>query len=799
MPVRIQRQSGNNGLLDGLFISFLGLVLISASPLKAQRSEGKLSGVVKDSESGETLPGVAILYGKSGQITDLDGRFTFQAPAGQHTLRFRFLGYETLTRTFLLKEGQHDTITVFLKRSSRNLNLVVVSGSLYEKNLTQEIVSMEVIDSRQIAHTNSNEITEAVSRTSGILIQDNQISIRGGSSYAYGVGARTAVVVDGLSFASADLGDIQSKMAPVENIRQIEVIKGASSVAYGSSAMNGVVNIITDWPGNEKGETTLSFNTGFYSNPSPYYIKWWGGATPFFNNINVNHGRRWRQLSYATGGNITQLNNYLQLADEFRVRGFFKTRLTNKKNPGMHYGLNGLAMHEASDRFFISRDMDSSMFFRAEGSNDKYWRFTLDPHFQYSNARGHHARIYGRWMNIFRRGNGTDPNASSHLFAFDSRYQKRVWGERLVVSAGLPFSFSLNRSNLYPGTRIAYSAAGYVQAEGKPLRWMSLIGGVRYEFNKIDKYFSATDPIFRTGINISVTKITFLRASWGQAYRLPTIGERFLQQEFTQSIFVFPNPDLKTEKAWSAEIGFMQAMNIGQWKALADLALFWQEYKNFVEYRVGLYPNKDEFGQPIFPGQGAFAFGLKPFNVDNARIAGYEFTLKADGRLGPLRITVQGGYMYHWPGNLDSSQAGRKVGPFLKDAAHYMDKQVTDEETLNRMLFFRSRHLVRGDAEMQWNKFSLGGAVYYTSLPEKVPNLFVLAMGVIDGGRNTLLTYMQKHLKGDWTFDIRTGYEVTDRIRLGFIVKNVMNRVYCLRPGRPEPLRNFTLQMRVKI
>jgi iron complex outermembrane receptor protein len=781
------------------YLSLLSIYLgLNSFTLRAQSQEGIIWGVVKDADNGETLPGVAILYGKSGLITDLNGRFVFKAPAGQHTLRFRFLGYETLTRTFTLAVGQQDTVTIFLKRSSRNLNLVVVSGSLYEKNVTQETVSMEVIDSRQIANTNSNDITEAVSRTSGILIQDNQISIRGGSSYAYGVGARTAVLVDGLSFSSADLGDIQSKMAPVENIRQIEVIKGASSVAYGSSAMNGVVNIITDWPGNDKGETTLSLNSGFYSNPPPGYFRWWEGAAPFFSNINVNHGRRWKQLSYVAGGNITQLRNYLQQADEFRVRGFFKTRYTDKKNPGIHYGLNGLVMHEASDRFFISRDMDSSLFMRAEGSNDKYWRFTLDPHFQYADARGHHARIYGRWMNIFRRGNGTDPNASSHFFAFDSRYQRRVWGERLVVSAGLPFSFSLNRSNLYPGTRIAYSAAGYLQTEGRPVRWLSLIGGVRYEFNKIDKYFSATDPIFRLGINMSAGKATFLRASWGQAYRLPTIGERFIQQEFTQSIFVFPNADLKTEKAWSAEIGFMQALNIGQWKALADVALFWQEYKNFVEYRVGLYPNKDEFGKPIFPNQGAYAFGLKPFNVDNARIAGYELTLKADGNVGPLRITLQGGYMYHWPGNLDSSHTGRKIGPFLKDATNNMFKMLTDEETINRMLFFRSRHLVRGDAEMEWRKFSLGGAFYYTSLPEKVPNLFILAMGVIDGGRNTLLTYMSKHQGGDWTFDLRTGYEITDRIRLGFIVKNVMNRVYCLRPGRPEPLRSATIQVRVK-
>lgn len=767
--------------------------------LCAQKPAGELRGIVRDAESGETLPGVAILFGKKGLITDLTGRFIFKAEPGQHTLKFRFMGYETLTRTVQLEAGKADTLTIFLKPSSQNLNLVVLTGSLYEKNITQETVTMEVVSAKQIANTNSNEITEAVSRTSGILIQDNQISIRGGSSYSYGTGARTAVIVDGLGFTSADLGDIQSKFAPVENIRQVEVIKGASSVAYGSAAMNGVVNIITDWPSNEKGETVVSLNSGMYSNPPAGYLRWWEGAPPFFTMLNVNHGRRQRRLSYSAGGNLTQLNNYLQMANEFRVRGYFKTRFTGRRNAGLQYGLNGTVMHEASDRFFISSDMDSNMFFRAEGSNDKYWRWAVDPYFTYANPRGHNIRLYGRWLSIFRRGNGEDPNALSQSFAFDTRFQKRIWGERLLLSMGIPFSFSLNRSNLYYGTRVAYAAAGFLQVEGQPLRWLSLIGGVRYEFNKIDKYFSATDPIFRTGLNVAFSKTTFMRASWGQAYRLPTIGERFLQQEFTQSIFVFPNPDLKTEKAWSAEWGFMQAFNISRWKSLMDVAVFWQEYKNFVEYRVGLYPNKDEFGNPIFPGQGAYAFGLRPFNVDNARIAGFEGTLRADGRLGLVQVTVQGGYMYHWPGNLDSSSAGRSTGAFVRDAFKYWGQRVRDEETINALLLFRSRHLVRGDVEAEYKKFSLGGAFYYTSLPEKVPTLFLLALGVIDGGRKTFERYLQKHINGDFTFDLRCGYEISEKIRVGFIVKNVLNRVYCLRPGRPEPLRNFTVQLRLRL
>lgn len=773
---------------------FLFLTSVAYSYLQAQT--GEISGVVRDAISGQSLPGVAILYKNTGTITDGGGRFTLHLSPGPYTLRFRFLGYETYTLTTTVTAGQRDTFTILLKPSTRNLNLVVITSSLYEKNIAQETVSMEVIPSKQITNTNSNDVGEVVSRTSGILVQDNQISIRGGSSFSYGVGARTAVLVDGLSLTSGDLADIQSKLAPVENIRQVEVIKGASSVAYGSSAMNGVINIITDWPTEEKGRTTVGLNSGMYSNPPARFLRWWDGAQPFFTMININHQRRAGRLSYAAGGNCTQINSYLEAADEMRIRGFFKTRVTHRKKPGFTYGLNGLAMHESSDRFFISRDMDSSIFFQAQGSADRYWRFTLDPHLQYADAKGHFFRIYSRWLHIFRRGNGSDPDAASHSFLSDTRYQRRIWGERLVVSAGVPFLFSTNRSNLYPGTRLSYAAAAYLQAEGQPLPRLSLIGGIRYEFNKIDKYFSATDPILRTGINFKASRSTFLRASWGQAYRLPSIGERFLQQEFTAGIFVFPNPTLKTEKAWSAEWGLMQAINISRWKALLDLALFWQEYQNFVEYRAGFFLNKDEYGKPLFPDQGSWVLGLKPFNVDNARIVGYEVSLRADGRLGPVSLTLQGGYMYHWPSNLDSLNTDRSVKAVLRDAVHYMNKRITTDEEQNKILLFRSRHLVRGDLEAEYSNFSLGLSTYYTSLPEKAPALFIVALNIIDGGRNTFLQYMDRHRKGDWIFDVRCGYQINEKLRLGFIVKNITNRVYALRPGRPEPLRHFTVQLR---
>lgn len=62
-------------------------------------------------------------------------------------------------------------------------------------------------------------------------------------------GARSQILVDGMSTLNPKTGEINWNTVPLENIEQIEVIKGASSVLYGSSALNGIINIRTARPG----------------------------------------------------------------------------------------------------------------------------------------------------------------------------------------------------------------------------------------------------------------------------------------------------------------------------------------------------------------------------------------------------------------------------------------------------------------------------------------------------------------------------------------------------------------------
>ena len=77
---------------------------------------------------------------------------------------------------------------------------------------------------------------------------DGEPQIRSGSGFSYGAGSRVMVMVDDLPVLSGDAGRPTWGFLPLENLEQIEVIKGASSVLYGSAALSGVINIRTRYP-----------------------------------------------------------------------------------------------------------------------------------------------------------------------------------------------------------------------------------------------------------------------------------------------------------------------------------------------------------------------------------------------------------------------------------------------------------------------------------------------------------------------------------------------------------------------
>ena len=249
-----------------------------------------LVGTVTDQQTQEPLVGVGIIANQNktySTVTDVDGHYSLSLPLGKYQIQFSSVGFTTRSVAIELTQGQ-TTLDVTLQTAQTELDMVVISASQYEKRIAEETVSIDIIKNNIIKNNNLQDLSDVVERVPGVNIIDGQASIRGGSGYGYGTGSRVQVVVDDLPLITGDFGEVRWDFVPIESVEQVEVLKGASSVLYGSSALNGVINVRTSTAKSEP-ETQVNMFKGVYFNPRNEKIKWWRENQPNFTGFSLVH------------------------------------------------------------------------------------------------------------------------------------------------------------------------------------------------------------------------------------------------------------------------------------------------------------------------------------------------------------------------------------------------------------------------------------------------------------------------------------------------------------------------------
>ena len=161
--------------------------------------------------------------------------------------------------------------------------------------------------------------------------------------------------------------------------------------------------------------------------------------------------------------------------------------------------------------------------------------------------------------------------------------------------------------------------------------------------NNITQTGTLNRQLFRFGANLQAAEYTYIRASWGEGYRFPSIAESFVNLNLG-GIGIFPNPKLEEENGWYAEVGFKQGFALGKdWRGYSDLTFFAMRYNNMVEVNFGT------FGDPV-PGAHsaleAAGLGFSFQNVGETLIMGGEITIAGTGKIGRMPLTILAGYTY---------------------------------------------------------------------------------------------------------------------------------------------------------
>ena len=915
------------------FLQILYFSVMSALPVFAQSYMTEVTGVVTDFQTREPLIGVTVYDANDpshGTVTDFDGNYTISVDTRKPTmLTFSYVGYDSENRSV---NATTKVINVPLLTHNEILDDVVVTAGRFEQRQTDVTVSMEVLKPQALRSQAPTDLSSTLQTLPGVEIIDKQPSIRGGGGWTYSVGSRCQVLMDGMTILNPKTGEINWNNIPLENVAQVEVIKGASSVLYGSSALNGVINVRTQRPGLEP-ETKVSGYVGIYDNYKDYAYT--GARLPLYYGAEASHSRRvgnfdvsmaisgfkdegYRKQSFndrvRLGGNLTYHHpvdegkymtvganvNYVanQFGDFFIWRSpkdpIHPSPLTNMGRKEHNFNIDpffnyddterGIS-HKLRTRFYLTSDNLTVPSELKSTADIAKWAITS---FDMDKVKGYYDQIQGYinndgmemtdallltfqdvilpimdedWMtainegiNLVQNGLGytgtiaelqdvaaygmnlladntpTRPELTYNGY-IDYQFAKQ-WDNGVRLTTGINWNHITNTANV-TGTHHTDNLAAYLQYDHRIADKLSLSAGMRLEYYRMDNQYKEANiqlgswlcpvrPVFRAGLNWEIYKAGFLRASFGQGYRNPSVTEKFARKDIG-GVGVYPNHDIKPESGFNAEIGYKQLYKFGPITGTLDVAAFYTEYRDMIEYQFGLFRNSDfsmvnsmtdvldeaekminDFKETKSFKNAGIGIGAQFVNVSHARIYGAEVSTagKVDIQkdMG-LRYSI--GYTFTEPEDLDNASR------IEKEKTYTDPLQMKNKSNDTKYLKYRNRHSFKTTIDYNYKWLSLGVNMMYRSKMLAVDYLMVderekaqedlmdyarkFIFGYEDGV--SLHDYWMAHNTGVFTMDLRASVRFKEHVEFQFLVNNLLNTEYSFRPMALAPPRSFVCRV----
>jgi iron complex outermembrane recepter protein len=262
---------GNAGELYLLFIKsimkkiknysfIIGCLLTSISAF----SQNILSGKVTDGKDSSALAEVVIYIPdlKVAAITNAEGTYTLKnLPKGRFLVQVKLLGYASKTGSINIRDAV--TMNVQLMPSNRDIEEVVVTGNSQATAAGQTPQTTTEISKEYLDQNSSTNIIDAIAKTPGVSAMTDGQSIS--KPVIRGLGYnRVLTLNDGVIQVDQAWFDEFGIEADPDAVERVEVLKGPASLAYGSDAIAGVVNLIPEKPlpeGQIKGEVMTNYQT----------------------------------------------------------------------------------------------------------------------------------------------------------------------------------------------------------------------------------------------------------------------------------------------------------------------------------------------------------------------------------------------------------------------------------------------------------------------------------------------------------------------------------------------------------
>lgn len=247
------------------------LTLLVTMTAMAQDTDAMLFGDVKSKVTGKHIPyaKIQVKGTKMTAMCDKTGHFQMpNLPLGKQIVVASCMGYESEEREVMMQSGKGSEVYFLLDEDERELNQVVVTGTRTQHYLKDVPIRTEVLTSRAIVNKNAKNLYEALEGVPGIRVEQQCQFCNFSMVRMQGLGAEhTQVLVDGEPVYSGLAGVYGLQQLGTNDVDRLEIVKGAGSALYGSSAVAGAINIITKEPSFEpEVKADLQFGNWGYKN-----------------------------------------------------------------------------------------------------------------------------------------------------------------------------------------------------------------------------------------------------------------------------------------------------------------------------------------------------------------------------------------------------------------------------------------------------------------------------------------------------------------------------------------------------
>ncbi len=542
-------------MLKKLILSVFAFV---AMPVCAQVT---LGGIVIDSETGKPVQGanIRVEHSLSWTSANSKGEFTITNLPQQESYKLSVTHVSYLPVT--VTTGPDNSIIIKMQESYINLGQVVVTGTGTHRRMTNSPVPIQVITAKDIENAGATSLEDALTKLS-----PNITTMTNGMGTFLNLNGMSQDYMIILENGHRLGGDERMARIGTGNIKRIEIQSGAASALYGSEAIGGVINIITDDSKNGIGASSYTHYTshgrftqtvdadvsqGRLSSYTTYQRK--EADNWQVNDIDEEGNKTGRPMSMGyRSDNLSQRFTYA-VTDKLNlsVRGNYNDYETRRPESATYFKKSG-KNDDGSDKFKETQAYTYNMSHRT-------WLYGLSADYMISSAAYIEADFYS---DNFRSSYRYFSKSGSFLPGDEQVRKETAYYDGTLkgifkpndmnkLSVGMEYiNEQLDSESDNISRESMFTAAAFVQDELSLTDDIQAVAGIRYLYN--GNFRSHATP----NVSLMYKPGNFrFRAAWSAGYRAPTLSQIYAtDQAKSTSRATVGNPELKPEKSRSASL-----------------------------------------------------------------------------------------------------------------------------------------------------------------------------------------------------------------------------------------------------